>query len=106
MSDFIDELENGLNFGKKDNSNSKLMFFTKGSAGRNNDKLARILTAFDLTIEILEWQEKPLAKFSSILTGYQASLDAKYHNDYKDVLIAEEIQRKREQNKGISIMQQ
>lgn len=106
MSDFIEELENNLKFSKKSNMNSNLMFFTKGSAGRNTDKLARILTAFDMIIEILGWQDKPLAKFSNIITQYQASLDGKYHNDFKDVLIAEEIEKRREQRKGISIMQQ
>jgi len=82
------------------------MFYSAGSAGNNPLKLAQILVVFDFTMNLLGWQDKPLANLSKFLVQYQASLDAKYHNDYKEVLIAEEIEKKRAERKGISILQQ
>lgn len=91
---------------KSNNANALAIFTTKGSAGNNPLELAKILATLDLTIKILGWQDKPLAGFSAILTQYQASLDAKYHDDFKDVLVAEEIEKRRAERKGISIMSQ
>lgn len=85
--------------------NSGVMFNSIGSAGNNPEKLARILAAFDMFINIMGWRNKPLAKFPFLVTQYQASLNGKYHTDYKDVLIAEEQQRKRAENKGTTINQ-
>lgn len=104
MAEFIEKAEQEQMFRQKQGSNINAIFATKGSAGSNNIELARLLSAFDFAIGLLGWQNKPLASLSNFLTQYQASLDTKYHNDYKDVLIAEEVERKREQRKGISIL--
>jgi len=50
------------------------------------------------------WQDKPLANLTKFCASYQASIDAKYHNDFKEIAIAEEIERRREQRKGLSIL--
>lgn len=97
--------EDGL-FKQKSTTDKGLIFQHIGSAGNNPLKLAQILSVFDFTMNLLGWQDRPLANFSRFLTGYQASLDAKYHNDFKDISIAEEIERKRSERKGISILQQ
>lgn len=86
--------------------NLEMVFATKGSAGANSTELARILTAWDFIINILGWQKKPLANLSNFLTSYQASIDSHYHNDFKEISIAEEIERKRAERKGISILSQ
>lgn len=105
MSDnFLEEAENQELFRQKPKDNSGKMFTTIGSAGRNPLKLAQILSIWDFTINILGWQEKPLGNLSKFLTQYQASVDAKYHNDYKEVLVAEEIERRRSERKGVSIL--
>lgn len=100
---FIEKIEKHLHFGDRSKNFVSSMLRTIGSAGRNPQKLAQICTTFDLIMEILNWQDRPLAKFTQILTQYQASIDAKYHNDLKDVFIAEEIERKRAERKGLSI---
>lgn len=104
MSDFIEKSEQEQLFRQKQNSNVNAIFLTNGSAGNNNTELARILTAFDFTMNLLGWQNKPLANLTNFLTQYQASLDTKYHNDFKEVLIAEEVERKRAERKGLSIL--
>lgn len=101
---FLEKAEEGELFRQKIRDNSTLIFASQGSAGRNPEKLAKILSAFDLVINIFGWQEKPLANLTSFLTQYQASVDAKYHNDFKDVQVAEEIERKRAERKGLSII--
>lgn len=106
MGDFAEDAENEVLLRRKQGDNSRLMFLAQGSAGRNPVKLARILIAFDTAISILKWQDKPLSDLVSFCTNYQASIDAKYHNDFKEVLIAEEIERKRAERKGLSIFQQ
>lgn len=98
--------ESILNSRQKNTANSLEVFRTSGSAGNNPQRLAQLLTGFDLAMAILGWQDKPLANLTKFVTGYQASLDAKYHEDFKDVLIAEEIERKRAERKGISVMSQ
>ena len=103
---FLEEAEQRELFRQKQNDNSTLLFHAKGSAGNNPVKLAQICATFDLVINLLGWQKKPLANLSTFLTQYQASIDAKYHNDFKDVQIAEEIERKRAERKGLSILQQ
>ena len=101
---FTEKAEEEQLFRQKGNSHIDAIFHTKGSSGSNNEKLAQILTAFDFAMGLLGWQDKPLANLTNFLTQYQASLDTKYHNDFKEVLIAEEIERKREERKGISIL--
>lgn len=103
---FLEKAEQEELFRQKATDNSAMVFATKGSAGRNPLRLAQILSVFDLTMCLLGWQDKPLANLSVFFSQYQASIDAKYHNDFKDIKIAEEIERKREERKGISILSQ
>lgn len=103
---FLKRAEDQELFRQKPKDNSGLMFHSDGSAGNNPLKLAQISSIFDFTMGLLGWQDKPLANLTSFLTQYQASLDAKYHNDYKEVLVAEEIEKKRADRKGFSILQQ
>lgn len=102
---FLEQAENQELFRQKQSSNTGLIFQASGSAGNNPLKLAQILSVFDFNMRILGWEKTPLADFSKFLTSYQASLNAKYHNDFKDVLIAEEIENRRANRKGISILQ-
>lgn len=104
MSEFLEEVEKGQLFRQKQSDNNIFMFKASGSAGRNPLKLAQILSVFDFNIGLLGWETKPLANLTRFLTQYQASIDAKYHNDYKEVLVAEEIERRRSERKGISIL--
>jgi len=103
---YLQQAEDNELFRKKQNSNINLMFHTKGSAGSNPVRLAQILSTFDMVINILGWQDKPLANLTNFLTQYQASIDTKYHNDFKEVLIAEEIERRRTERKGLTISAQ
>lgn len=103
---FMEKAEEEVLFRQKQADNSMLIFQSRGSAGRNPQKLAQILSIFDTVIGIMGWQEKPLANLSQFLTSYQASIDAKYHNDFRDIKIAEEIERKRAERKGVSILAQ
>lgn len=84
--------------------NSTLIFKAQGSAGRNSVQLAKILATFDLMITIFGWQNRPLAHLPEFLTNYQASVDARYHDDFKDIKTAEEVERKRADRKGFSII--
>lgn len=105
MGTFLEQAEEQELFRPK-NQNGGNIFDTRGSSGSNNVKLARILTAFDFVMGIMGWKDKPLANLTNFLTQYQASIDTKYHNDYKEIRIAEEIERKRAERKGISILSQ
>lgn len=106
MSTFLEEAEEQELFRQKSLGNTQLIFQTYGSAGSNPQKLAQILTAFDMVINLLGWQDRPLANLARFLTQYQASIDTRYHDDFKDVLVAEEIERKKAERKGISILSQ
>lgn len=103
---FLEKAEEQELFRQKQSDNSLALFNVSGSAGRNPTRLAQILVVFDFNINLLGWQNKPLANLSKFLTQYQASIDAKYHNDFKEVQISEEIERKRAERKGISILNQ
>lgn len=104
---YAEEVEEQLKFKSKGQGISLLhMFGTLGSQGKNPEKLAQILSVFDFNMKLLGWEDKPLAKLSNFLTQYQASIDGSYHKDYKDVLISEEIERKRSERKGFSVFQQ
>lgn len=103
---YLEHAEEVERFRGKAIDNSALIFNTKGSTGSNPIKLAQILSVFDFVIGIMGWEKKPLANFSLFLTQYQASIDGKYHNDFKDIKVAEEIERKRAERKGISILSQ
>ena len=103
---YLKEAEDQELFRQKTKSNANVIFQTIGSSGRNPLELARILSTFDFVMNLLGWQDKPLANLTTFCTQYQASIDAKYHNDFKEVLIAEEIERKRSERKGLSILNQ
>ena len=103
---YLEKAEEQELFRQKTKSNANVIFQTIGSSGRNPIELARILSAFDFVINLLGWQNKPLANLTTFCTQYQASIDAKYHNDFKEVLIAEEVERKRSERKGLSILNQ
>ncbi len=103
---YLEQAEQTELFRQKQNDNSGLILHAQKSAGSNPLRLAQILSAFDFAMNLLGWQDKPLANLTVFLTNYQASLDAKYHNDFKEVLIAQEIERRREERKGVSILSQ
>lgn len=108
---FIDDVEDAAQSGHfrkndKNKSNVLSMLFANLSAGKNNEELARLLSAWGLIISIFGWEDKPLAKLVEFVTHYQASIDGSYHKDLKDVLIAEEIVKRQSERKGISILQQ
>lgn len=105
MTDFLDKAEEQELFRQKGRDNSLLMFNTSGSAGSNPTKLAQICIGIELLVSIMGWQSRPLANFTKFLTQYQASIDGEYHKDFKDVQIAEEIEKRRAERKGISILQ-
>jgi len=67
------------------------LFNAIASAGNNNERLARLLTAWDFAISILKWDDVTL---TNIVVNYQASVDAKYHDDYKSVATIEELDRR------------
>ena len=102
----FERIEEEQMFKPKNSSDIKAIFSTGGSAGNNPEKLAKILSAWDYFINIMGWQNDDIASLSNVITQYQASLEAKYHNDFKDVLVAEEIEKRRAERKGISILQQ
>lgn len=106
MTQFHEEVEKKELFRQKESDKSAAMFAAKGTAGRNPTRLAQICSTFDYVMNLLGWQKKSVAELSRILTEYQASIDAKYHNDFKEVLIAEEIERRHAEQKGISILSQ
>ena len=103
---FLEEAENQELFRQKPKDNAGMLFRVDGSAGSNPTQLAQILSTFDFVMNLLGWQDKPLANLSHFLTHYQASIDGQYHNDFKEVKISEEVERKRAERKGISVLQQ
>lgn len=92
-------------FQNKSNLNTDQIFSTKGSAGNNQVGLAKILAGWDFVIHILGWENKPLGHLSAFFSQYQGSVDSKYHNDFKDILIAQEKERRLAERKGISIIE-
>jgi hypothetical protein len=70
---------------------AKHIFNSLGSAGNNNAELARILLALDFAFKLLNWKDITLV---DCIAKYQASVDAKYHNDYKAVATIEELDRR------------
>lgn len=106
--DLLDTVEQEEMFRQKSKDNSGRLFNTVGSHGANPEKMGQILATWDLVMEILGFQFRPIAKLSHFVTQYQASIDAHYHSDYKEILIAEEQERRRSERKGtqLSILQQ
>lgn len=71
-------------------SRAKHLFGTIGSHGANKKKLAQLCATWDYVMSLLGWDET----LSEIVTGYQASINARYHTDYKDVATIEELDRR------------
>lgn len=102
---FLEKAEQQELFRQKSSVNVEVLFKSLGSAGRNPKRLAQILSTFDFVIHLLKWGEKPIANLSVFLTQYQASIDAKYHDDVKDVLVADEIKRQRAARRRAGMVQ-
>lgn len=105
MSTLAEEYEQDKKFRRNGIDNAKQIFDTRGSAGNGNEKLSRILAGWQLFIKIMQWDDKPLADLTSFVAQQQGSIDAKYHNDYKDILIAKEIEDRKRNRQGVSITQ-
>lgn len=83
---------------------AKNIFNAKGSAGRNNEGLAKCLIAFDFAMQLLGWDKdeidaegniiSPAVNLTKLMTDYQASVDAKYHNDLVKVKTIEELDKR------------
>jgi len=71
--------------------NNEDVFRHQSSAGANNEKLARILIALKFAFSVLKWDDNGLI---DMLTGYQASIDARYHNDYKSIATIQELDKR------------
>jgi hypothetical protein len=69
---------------------AKHMFNALASAGANNERLAKLLIAWDFATSLLKWN----VTLTEIVTNYQASIDAEYHKDYKAVATIEELDRR------------
>jgi hypothetical protein len=123
---------NGLPLTQKQTTETGNIFKSSGSKGSNPQRLAQLLSTFDYVMSLLEWdideiqaQDKD-GKFlfdkdnnpimikipvdvtlSDIITQNQASIDGKYHLDYKDIKMVEELDRKlrerREHIQGVSL---
>lgn len=90
MASYGEQQEEKLAFRQRQTTEDKAkhMFNALGSAGANDEKLARLLTAFDFAMSLLGWDD---VKLTNIITHYQASIDSKYHDDYKSVATIEEL---------------
>lgn len=69
---------------------AKHLFEAIKSHGANNRKLAQLLTALDFGLKLLDIE----CNLTDIVVNYQASIDSKYHEDYKQVATTEEIDRR------------
>lgn len=85
--DWGQRMEENNDFRIRNTDNSKQTFESSGSAGNNSDKLARIMSAYDLAMDILGWEKS----LSQIVSQYQASVNAKYHDDHVKISIAERV---------------
>lgn len=70
---------------------AKHIFDSKGSHGNNNERLAKLLVTWDFCMGLLKWND---VKLTDIVTDYQASVNTKYHNDYKAIKTIEELDKK------------
>lgn len=80
-------------FGVKKDSVTAQLFRTDRSAGNANVELTRIQVVWDMVMDEFKWDD---CKFSSMIHDAQASVDGKYHNDVKEVAIAQEIENRAE----------
>lgn len=88
----LEEQMDGRMFSPKDNDSNraKQLFESIGSHGANPKKLAQLLAVWDYVTGQLGWN----VKLSDTVTNYQASIDTRYHNDYKAVATIEELDRR------------
>lgn len=84
-------------FGVKTDSVTQQLLRTDKSTDNPNVELARIMSVWDMVMNEFGWED---CKFSSIIRDAQASVDGKYHNDIKEVAIAQEIQARDERKGG------
>lgn len=80
------------NFSPKTVNNNEDIFRHGSSAGANNTELARILVALDSAFTLLGWKKGK--ELIDIITGYQASIDTQYHNDYKTIAAIQELDKR------------
>lgn len=100
MSDIVQNTEDFIAFRQKPSDYVKNIFKTGGSAGANPKKLAQIVTVLDFAFDVLGWDD---ISFSTIITANQASISAKYHNDFKEISIATEKANANRNNGILSI---
>ena len=72
------------------------------SAGNNNQDLARIMFGLHYAYSVLGWDDH---KIIDLATGYQASVDGKYHDDYKAVANTEEVDERFAKRRASSMQQ-
>ena len=85
-----------------DSDRAQHIFKNAGSAGANNEKLARILIAWDFAMNVLHWN----ISLTDLLTKYQASVGAKYHDDYTKVATTEELDYRLAKRRAGSLLAQ
>ena len=85
--------EKGLPFTPKNNDSDRArhIFESINSHGANQRRLSQLCATWDFVMLQLGWSD---VKLSNIVTGYQASIDARYHNDYKAIETIEELDRR------------
>lgn len=93
---YLDQVEQEQQLLRETNEKDlSAVFLTKGSAGKNPERLTKLLTTWDFVVNLLGWQDKPLANLSMIVTQYQASNDTRsYHDDYVEIEKADEALNK------------
>src|SRR3990172_6986187 len=69
---------------------AKHVFDALASHGANSDRLARLLIAWDFAMSALEWK----TELANIVVHYQASVDAKYHDDFVKIATIEELDKR------------
>lgn len=82
---------------------AKFMFDAVKQAGNNKDKLARLLITWDYICTIMNW---PNENLSELVSRYQASVDAKFHNDYKAVATIEELDNRMATRRSSGLLRQ
>jgi hypothetical protein len=70
---------------------AKHVFNATKSAGANNQRLSQLLVAWDFSMSLLGWKDVTL---TDTVVNYQASINAKYHNDYKSIKTIEELDKR------------
>lgn len=110
LPSFIGQAEQSELFRRRSNvDHAGAVFRAWGSSGANPKRLAQFLTTLDLAFCILSWDKpiiktneagqqeivRPALSISALIEARQASIDARYHDDYVKIAVADEIVRKR-----------